>query len=67
MALLLIRGAGAPLSWGPQLGVWESATMTPGQTAWLEEPLFCVTLLVTGASLCDSPVRLLDLYSVHKP
>lgn len=36
------------------------------QPGW-EEPSFWITFLVTRASLCGSPVRLLDLYSVHKP
>lgn len=34
--------------------------------AWLEELSLCVSFLVTVASLCGSPVRLLDWYSVHK-
>lgn len=56
------------LLWGDELGIWKPFITVSGhwQPGW-EEPSFWITLFVTRASLCGSPVRLLDLYSVHKP
>lgn len=68
MTVLLMSSAKAPASWGSRWGILESPTVIPGQ--WQpgsEEPSFSITFLVTRTSLCGSPVRLPNLYSVHSP
>lgn len=53
---------------GDEMGIWKPPITISGpwQPGW-EEPSFCIIFLVIWASLCGSPVKLLDLYSVHKP